>query len=104
MESEQIKNDAKSEFDLLLADSINNTKLKEGTIIKGTIAELEEDAVIVDIGAKVEGRISKREFVFQKDQKELEVGDKIDVFLDKILVYKIRFLSVLNFYLFSLSY
>ncbi len=84
MESEQIKNDAKSEFDLLLADSINNTKLKEGTIIKGTIAELEEDAVIVDIGAKVEGRISKREFVFQKDQKELEVGDKIDVFLDKI--------------------
>ena len=47
-----------TEFDSLLAESINNNKLKEGTIIKGTIAEIENDAIIVDIGAKVEGRIS----------------------------------------------
>ena len=73
-----------TEFDSLLAESINNNKLKEGTIIKGTIAEIEDDAIIVDIGAKVEGRISKREFAFQKDQKELSIGDTIDVYLDKI--------------------
>jgi len=73
-----------TEFDSLLADSINNNKLKEGTIIKGTIAEIEDDSIIVDIGAKVEGRISKREFAFQKDQKELSIGDTIDVYLDKI--------------------
>ena len=29
-----------TEFDSLLAESINNNKLKEGTIIKGTIAEI----------------------------------------------------------------
>ena len=73
-----------TEFDSLLAESINNNKLKEGTIIKGTIAEIEDDSIIVDIGAKVEGRISKREFAFQKDQKELSIGDTIDVYLDKI--------------------
>ncbi len=73
-----------TEFDSLLAKSINNNKLKEGTIIKGTIAEIEDDSIIVDIGAKVEGRISKREFAFQKDQKELSIGDTIDVYLDKI--------------------
>ncbi len=73
-----------TEFDSLLAESINNNKLKEGTIIKGTIAEIEDDSIIVDIGAKVEGRISKREFAFQKDQKELSIGDIIDVYLDKI--------------------
>ncbi len=84
MTSESINENNTSEFDTLLAESINSSKLKEGTIIKGKIAEIENDAVIVDIGAKVEGRISKREFVFQKDQKELEIGDTIDVFLDKI--------------------
>jgi small subunit ribosomal protein S1 len=84
MNQESINNDQLTEFDSILAESINNSKLKEGTIIKGVIAEIGEEAVIVDIGAKVEGRISKREFAFRKDQKELEVGDEIDVYLDKI--------------------
>ena len=75
---------ATSEFEKLLAESQLNSELKEGTIIKGTISELDDDAVTVDIGAKVEGRIAKREFVFSKDKKELEVGDVIDVYLEKI--------------------
>ncbi len=77
-------NNQSAEFDKLLAESINNSNLKEGSIIQGTISEIEDDAVIVDIGAKVEGRISKREFAFQKDNNELSVGDKIDVYLEKI--------------------
>ena len=73
-----------TEFDKLLAESINKSNLKEGSIIKGTISEIEADAVIVDVGAKVEGRIPKREFSFQKDQKELKIGDKIDVYLESL--------------------
>jgi len=73
-----------NEFDTLLTQSIENSNLKEGSIIKGIITEVEDDAVIVDIAAKVEGRISKREFSFQKDSKELAVGDEIDVYLEKI--------------------
>ena len=73
-----------NEFDTLLTQSIENSNLKEGSIIKGIITEIEDDAVIVDIAAKVEGRISKREFSFQKDSKELAVGDEIDVYLEKI--------------------
>ena len=84
MEQGSYKEIKDTEFDILLEESINTSKLKEGTIIKGTISEIEDDSIIVDIGAKVEGRISKREFVFQKDQAELAVGDQIDVFLDKI--------------------
>ncbi len=84
MKPDTIKENNLTEFDSLLAESISTNKLKEGTIIKGTIAEIEDEAIIVDIGAKVEGRISKREFAFQKDQKELIVGDTIDVYLDKI--------------------
>ena len=84
MGQETLNQNQSSEFDSLLAESISAKNLKEGSIIKGIIAEIEDDAVIVDIGAKVEGRISKREFIFQKDQKELKVGDTIDVYLDKI--------------------
>ena len=84
MKSEHLNENSSTEFDSLLAESISNSKLKEGTIIKGIVAEIENDAIIVDIGAKVEGRISKREFAFQKDQKEISVGDQIDVYLDKI--------------------
>ncbi len=73
-----------NEFDTLLTQSIEKSNLKEGSIIKGIITEIEDDAVIVDIAAKVEGRISKREFSFQKDNKELAVGDEIDVYLEKI--------------------
>ena len=67
MKQESINSNQLTEFDSILAESINNSKLKEGTIIKGIIAEIEDDAVIVDIGAKVEGRIPKREFAFRKD-------------------------------------
>lgn len=75
---------ASNEFEKLLAESQLNSELKEGTIIKGTISDLNDDAVTVDIGAKVEGRIAKREFIFSKDKKELEIGDVIDVYLEKI--------------------
>jgi small subunit ribosomal protein S1 len=75
---------ASSEFEKLLAESQLNSELKEGTVIKGIISEIDVDVVTVDIGAKVEGRISKREFIFSKDNKELEIGDTIDVYLEKI--------------------
>ena len=84
MEEKLVTENHSDEFDKLLAGSINTSQLKEGTIIKGTISEIEDEAVIVDIGAKVEGRISKREFAFQKDSNELTIGDTIDVYLDKI--------------------
>ena len=84
MENNSVTSDNTKEFETLLAESMDNSKLKEGSIIKGIISEIEDEAVIVDIGAKVEGRIPKREFAFQKDNKELNVGDKIDVYLDKI--------------------
>ena len=84
MENNSVTSGDMKEFETLLAESMDNSKLKEGSIIKGIISEIEDEAVIVDIGAKVEGRIPKREFAFQKDNKELNVGDKIDVYLDKI--------------------
>ena len=45
MKQESVNENNSTEFDSLLAESINNSKLKEGTIIKGKIAEIEDDAI-----------------------------------------------------------
>lgn len=64
----------------LLAES-NIQPLTEGSIIPGTITEIRQSEVIVDIGAKSEGSIPHVEFI---DVGELEVGSEIEVYLEKI--------------------
>ena len=66
MSQSQLNENKNTEFDSLWAESISNSKLKEGSIIKGIVLEIEDEAIIVDIGAKA--RESKREFAFQKNK------------------------------------
>ena len=56
-------------------------KLKEGTIIPGTITEIRDNEVVIDIGAKAEGTISASEFV---DVGELQIGSQIEVYIEKL--------------------
>jgi small subunit ribosomal protein S1 len=67
-------------MEALLAES-NIQPLVEGTIVPGVITEIRQNEVIVDIGAKSEGSVSHMEFI---DIGELEVGAKIEVFLEKL--------------------
>ncbi|MDA0346043.1 MAG: 30S ribosomal protein S1 [Verrucomicrobia bacterium] len=65
--------------ELLKESSFEN--LKEGSIIEGTIIEIRQNEVVVDIGAKSEGSIAGHEFV---DLGDLEIGQALEVFLEKI--------------------
>jgi len=56
---------------------------EEGTIVKGTIVQITHDFVTVDIGSKMEGRIPLKEFYFGGEQPELEIGDEVDVYLER---------------------
>ena len=56
-------------------------KLKEGSIIKGTITEIRQVEVVVDIGGKSEGLISASEF---SDLGDLQIGEEIEIFLEKL--------------------
>ncbi len=56
-------------------------KLKEGSIIKGTITEIRQTEVVVDIGGKSEGVISSVEF---SDLGDLQIGEEIEVYLEKL--------------------
>ncbi len=64
----------------LLAES-SFDKLIEGTILKGTITEIRDNEVIIDIGAKAEGAVVASEFV---DVGELQIGSEIEIFLEKL--------------------
>ena len=53
----------------------------EGEIVKGTILEIKDDAVLVDIGYKSEGLIPLREFRSPSGEVTAKVGDVVDVYL-----------------------
>jgi len=54
----------------------------EGEIVSGTVIQLNRDSVIVDIGGKSEGVISKHEFADANGAISIKVGDKVDVFIE----------------------
>jgi len=56
-------------------------KLKEGSIIKGTVTEIRQIEVVVDIGGKSEGLISASEFA---DLGDLQIGEEIEIYLEKL--------------------
>ncbi len=64
----------------LLAES-RFDKLREGTIIAGTIIEIRQNEVVIDIGGKSEGVIPAVEF---PDISELQAGQEIEVFLERL--------------------
>ncbi len=51
-----------------------------GAVVKGTIINVNDDFVTVDVGLKSEGRIPLREF---GQNPELKVGDQIEVLVDR---------------------
>ncbi len=51
-----------------------------GSVVKGTIINIGDDYVTVDVGLKSEGRIPLREF---GQNPELKIGDKVEVLVDR---------------------
>jgi len=64
----------------LLAES-QFASLVEGNIIKGTVTEIRQNEVVLDIGAKAEALVPANEFF---DIGELQIGEEIEVYLEKI--------------------
>ncbi|HYI64686.1 MAG TPA: 30S ribosomal protein S1 [Allosphingosinicella sp.] len=56
----------------------------EGRVVKGTVTAIENDLAVIDVGLKSEGRVPLREFAAPGQKAELSVGDKVEVFVDRI--------------------
>lgn len=57
--------------------------LTPGRLVEGKVVEVSSDGVIVDIGYKSEGAISRYEFA-PHELKKFQVGDQIEVLLDEL--------------------
>ncbi len=77
-------NPTTEDFAALLEQSFSDTKAVEGSVISGRITAIENDLAIVDVGLKTEGRIPLREFSKVGGEPALQVGDRVDVYLERI--------------------
>ena len=59
----------------------SNLRFAAGEIVKGTVIEIRNKEVLVDIGYKSEGVVSGNEFI---DLKAVKVGDEVDVLIEKL--------------------
>ena len=73
-----------SEYDKLITNSIELKKNIAKSIVDGKVVAIENDMVIVDVGLKSEGRIPLTEFNRPGQTSEIELGDKLQVFIESV--------------------
>ena len=69
-------------FAELLEESLNKVQMSPGSMLMGTVIDIENDMVIVSTQSKSEGVIPKWQFLNNKGELEVQVGDVIEVALD----------------------
>ncbi|NIW62292.1 MAG: S1 RNA-binding domain-containing protein, partial [Gemmatimonadetes bacterium] len=57
------------------------SEIEEGEIVRATVLRVTENTVVLDVGFKSEGSVTKDEFT---DPDELEPGDEVEVFLERL--------------------
>jgi small subunit ribosomal protein S1 len=77
-------NPSMEDFAALLDESFSAEEPHEGSVIKGTVVGIEKDMAIIDVGLKVEGRVSLKEFGAQAKDGGLEIGSEVEVYLERI--------------------
>ncbi|MGB5922159.1 MAG: S1 RNA-binding domain-containing protein, partial [Syntrophobacteria bacterium] len=67
-------------FEALYEESLKS--IKEGEVVRGSIIQVTDDYIMVDIGYKSEGQISVSEFKDEEGKVSAKVGDEVDVLLE----------------------
>lgn len=74
----------KESFAALLEESLGTSESLEGTVVKGTVLNIENDMVLIDVGLKSEGRVALKEFAVPGQPVELKIGDTVEVYLERM--------------------
>ena len=72
------------DFATLFEESMRGSEKLEGTVIEGTVIAIENDTAVIDVGLKAEGRVPLKEFSTPGADSNINVGDKVEVFLDRM--------------------
>jgi small subunit ribosomal protein S1 len=73
-----------SDFAALLGETIGENENFAGQVVTGTIVTLGADHVTVDVGLKSEGRIPLKEFGLAGQRAELNIGDPVEVYVERL--------------------
>jgi small subunit ribosomal protein S1 len=72
------------DFEALLNETMPADTGFEGQVVTGTVVSVESDFAIIDIGLKAEGRVPLKEFAMPGQTPEINVGDNVEVFVDRV--------------------
>src|SRR5688572_24474150 len=67
-----------SEFKNLLDEDLTSRSLTVGHVVEGTVVQINEDGVFVDIGAKSEGHLELDQ-ILEEELRRLQIGDHLKV-------------------------
>lgn len=68
----------------LFEESLNSTPMQPGKIVTGTVVNVGADVVMVNAGLKSEGAIPVSEFMNERGEITVSVGDLVDVSLESL--------------------
>ena len=71
-------------FEKLLEESLKKQKSFEGSVVNGKVISIDDTHILIDAGLKSEGRISLEELRFCDKDKEFKIGDKIEVYVERL--------------------
>ena len=77
-------NPSLDDFEAMLNETFGADEMMEGQVVEGTVVGLEKDLVVIDVGLKTEGRIPYKEFAIPGKEPEINIGDKVEVYLERI--------------------
>jgi small subunit ribosomal protein S1 len=75
---------SKEDFEALLNETFELKTPEEGTVVKGTVLAIEAGQAVIDIGYKMEGRVDLKEFSQPGKPAELQPGDVVEVYLERV--------------------
>lgn len=82
--TDELKVPTTADFEAMLEESLGPEGKFDGKVVKGTIIAVDKEAATIDIGLKAEGRIPLKEFAAHGQTAELNVGDTVEVFVERI--------------------
>lgn len=72
------------DFTAMLDETLAADVAYEGNVVRGRIVSIEKDLAVIDVGLKMEGRVPLKEFSVAGKDPDLNVGDEVEVYLERI--------------------
>ena len=75
---------SREDFDNAFNQVLSSQNIKERTVVKGVVLDIDDERVLVDVGYKAEGAIPLSQFRNELGPVNVELGQEIEVYLDRM--------------------